>query len=344
MNVIRIARDRALPVLLLFVLLLAVAACTPAATTNPPAAVGSAAGEEAPAATTDETAAEDASGETRHVTDAAGNELDIPANPQRVVVLSERDMDAAFALGFPVVGVVNGRGAETPPAYLQPYLGDAVSMGAFSAPSPEAILNLDPDLILIGGLFPELEAQLPAFNEIAPVYVTFQSGADWRTSFMGAADALNRTAEAEAWLADYDARAAALAAALPAGAPISIVRFNPDGPVIMSPNSFASTITSSLGLTRPEAHMSIEGAGHGDTISKEAIAAINADHIFMGALNPDGTAVLEAAQADPLYAALPAFQNGEVSVVDGAVWTSLGGPLAAQTILDDVAAAFGVSE
>lgn len=346
MNETRFLSGRALSGLILIVLLIVAVACSPApaAETTQPTAESAV---EAPAVeepAVEEPAAETGAAETRTVTDAAGNQLEIPAAPQRVVVLSERDMDAAFALGFPVVGVVNGRGAQTPPAYLQPYLGDAVSVGAFSAPAPEAILNLNPDLILIGGLFPALEELLPAFNEIAPVYVTFNSTDDWRASFLGTAAALNKTAEAEAWLADYDARAAELAAALPAGAEVSIVRFNPDGPVIMAPGSFASSITSSLGLARPEGHLGIEGAGHGDTISTEAIQTIDADHIFMGALNADGTAMLEAAQADPLYAALTAFQNDAVSVVDGAVWTSLGGPLAAQAVLDDVAAAFGVAQ
>ncbi|RIK19316.1 MAG: hypothetical protein DCC51_09085 [Anaerolineae bacterium] len=208
--------------------------------------------------------------------DSTGAEVEVPLNPQRVVALSERDMDAAFALGVPLVGVVNGRGAQTPPAYLQSYLGDAVSVGAFSEPSPEAILNLNPDLILIGGMFPELEAMLPSFREIAPVFVTFNSGDDWRLAFQNAAYGLNRTAEAEAWLADYDARAADLAGKLPAGDEVTIVRFNPDGPVIMAPASFASTIVTSLGLTRPEGQMSIEGQGHGDTVSLEAISAIDA--------------------------------------------------------------------
>ncbi len=345
MNLSPVSRGRlAAALLLVFVMAFAVACSsgapeTPVAT-QPPAVEPT----DAPAEPTDAPAevAEPAEGETRTVTDAAGNELEIPAAPQRVVVLSERDMDGALALGFPVVGVVNGRGAQTPPAYLQPLLGDAVSVGAFSEPSAEAILNLNPDLILVGGLFPALEEMLPSFREIAPVYITFNSGDDWRTAFQGTADALNMAAEAEAWLADFDARATTLAEALPAGAEVSIVRFNPDGPVIMAPASFASTITTALGLARPGSHMGIEGQGHGDTVSLEAITTIDADHIFVGALNPDGRAVLDAALADPLYGALTAVQNNAVSVVDGAVWTSLGGPLAAQAILDDVAAAFGV--
>lgn len=346
MNRIRHTRGRALAGLLLLVVLLAACAPGGAAETDV-AAPTEAAPTEAPAteaAPAEAPADESTAGETRTVTDAAGNTLEIPVAPQRVVALSERDMDAAFALGFPLVGVVNGRGAETPPAYLQSYLGEAVSVGAFSEPSPEAILNLAPDLILIGGLFPALEEMLPAFQEIAPVYITFNAGDDWRTAFLGAADALNKTAEADAWLADYDTAAAELAAQLPAGSEVSIVRFNPDGPVIMAPGSFASSITSSVGLARPESHLGIEGAGHGDTVSLEALSTIDAGHLFVGALNADGTAVLDAALADPLYGALGAFQNDAVSVVDGAVWTSLGGPIAAQIVLNDVAAAFTVAQ
>lgn len=284
-----------------------------------------------------------AEGETRTVTDAAGNELEILAHPQRVVALSERDMDAAFALGAPVVGVVDGRGAMAPPAYLQPYLGKAVSVGAFSAPSPEAILALDPDLILIGGLFPTLEEILPDLRQIAPVYISFNSGDDWKKAFLGTADALNKTAEAEAWLANYEANAAAIAAQVTPGTTVSIVRFNPDGPVIMAPGSFASSVITEAGLTRPEGHMDIEGQGHSDPISQEALTLIDADYLFVGSLNPEGNAVLEAALNDPLYAALNVFQNEAVAVVDGAVWTTLGGPLAAQIILDQVAAAPGIT-
>jgi len=345
-NLFPILRGR-LPVSLLLVLVLLVAAAcggnasqAPAATEVPAEAPAEEAAE-APVEEAAEAPAEEPAAGTQIVVDSTGAEVEVPLNPQRVVALSERDMDAAFALGVPLVGVVNGRGAQTPPAYLQSYLGDAVSVGAFSEPSPEAILNLNPDLILIGGMFPELEAMLPSFREIAPVFVTFNSGDDWRLAFQNAAYGLNRTAEAEAWLADYDARAADLAGKLPAGDEVTIVRFNPDGPVIMAPASFASTIVTSLGLTRPEGQMSIEGQGHGDTVSLEAISAIDADHIFVGALNPEGTAVLDAALANPLYGALQAVQNDAISVVDGAVWTSLGGPLAAQVVLDNVAAAFG---
>ena len=333
MNSLRFANGRIWPILLLILLLLA-ACSTPAETAEETTETVVANEAVEPMAADEETTI---TSESRVVIDAAGNEVELPTNPQRVVALSERDMDAAFALGAPVVGVVDGRGAMAPPAYLQPNLGAAVSVGAFSAPSPEGILNLNPDLILIGGIFPALEELLPDLQQIAPVYISFNLGDDWKTAFLGTANALNQTAAAEAWLAEYDDYAAEIAASVPAGSTVSIVRFNPDGPVIMAPASFASTVLAEAGFTRPEAHIVIEGQGHGDTISQEALQTIDADYLFIGALNEEGTAVLETAVANPLFTALNAFQNDAVAVVDGAVWTTLGGPLAADSILDEVA-------
>lgn len=286
--------------------------------------------------------------EMRLFTNADGSEIEIPSDPQRVVALSERDMDTALALDANVVGVVNGRGAMEPPRYLQPLLGEAASVGSFAEPSPEAILNLKPDLILIGGLFPELEAQLPALQQIAPVAITYESSDDWRTAFARTAEALNKGSEAEAWLTEYDARTKEVEAALGenAGARISIVRFNPDGPVVMAPTSFGSTIAESVGLTRPQAQLDIAGShgAHSDTISQERLDVVDGDWIFVGYLNPDGAAVLDTTLKAPLVQALGAVRAGHVSPVDGAVWTTTGGPLAALTILDDIEAALGSGE
>lgn len=98
--------------------------------------------------------------ESRIYVNADGSEVEIPSNLQRVVALSERTMDSALALGASVVGLVNGRGAQQPPAYLQPYMGEAVSVGSFAEPSLEAILKLEPDLIIIDAVPSTVEEQL----------------------------------------------------------------------------------------------------------------------------------------------------------------------------------------
>lgn len=111
--------------------------------------------------------------ETIVITDVQGRELEVPANPQRIVALSEQDMDAAIALGMPLVGVVNGRGSANPPVYLQDKLGEAISVGSFAEPSLEMILELKPDLILIGGVFPGIAGLIEPLSKIAPTVVTY---------------------------------------------------------------------------------------------------------------------------------------------------------------------------
>lgn len=41
---------------------------------------------------------------------------------------------------------------------------------------------------------------------------------------------------------------------------------------------------------------------------------------------------------NPLFQSLQVVQNDRVVVIDGSLWTSVGGPLTAMTVLDDVEA------
>ncbi len=123
----------------------------------------------------------------------------------------------------------------------------------------------------------------------------------------------------------------------------SIVRWIPQGPVVVNPGTFADTILTDLGMQRPAHQQSLGGShgAHSDPISLEALEQIDADWIFIGTLNPEGATALQAARENPLFQQLSAVQNDHVIEVDGTVWTSVGGPLAALQVLDDEESAFG---
>lgn len=286
------------------------------------------------------TSAEDEMVKTITITDFDGRQVEVPANPQRIVALSEKDIDAAVTLRMPLVGVVNGRGSMVPPTYLADYLEGVTSVGAFTEPSLETILALKPDLILIGGIFPGIADLVEPLSEIAPTVVTYGLTDTWNDSFLKSAAAMNREAEAQLWLETmYQTRVNEVRDLV--GDSVStagIIRFNPDGPVIMAVSSFSSLIAQDVGLVRPETQQ-IEGVGHGDTLSLEQIGNIDADYLFISSLNPDGSAALEDALATPLYQSLNAVSGGYVYIVDGAAWTTTGGPSAALLVLDDIAAA-----
>lgn len=278
--------------------------------------------------------------ETRLVTDATGREVEVPAEPQRIVTLTEIDLDSTLALGLTPVGSVNGRGQETLPSYLLDLTEHVQSVGSIAEPNLETILTLDPDLILVASPIPAVEAMFPELEQIAPVVVTAVSGSSWVDTLNGVAVMVNRVDEAGSFMAAYDAETKALAASLPADVQeASIVRWNPDGPVVMLPNAFSSQVLNDISLGRPAAQSELAGSHpvHSDPISMETIEVIDANIIFAGGLNPDGQAALEEMLANPLMQALSAVQADRFVLVDGLVWGSVGGPLAAKQVLADVA-------
>ncbi|GAB4210736.1 MAG: amonabactin ABC transporter substrate-binding protein [Roseiflexaceae bacterium] len=318
--------------LVLLALTLAACGSTNSAAPQPNAAVATA----APAATAATTAGQP-SESTRTITDATGQQVTVPVAPQRVVVLSEQDLDGALALGVTPVGTINGRGQKTPPLYLGERAAAITSVGDFAQPSLEKVVALKPDLILIGGIFPQIEALLPDLRAVAPTVVTYALADDWKTAFRGTAAALNKSTEAEAFLAGYDTRAAAIRDALGTNADTeaSIIRWNPQGPGIMALGSFSSLVLRDLGFRRP-ASQQIEGYSHSDPLSLEQLDQIDGDWLFLGTLNADGAKALEEARAQPLFQQLDAAKRNHVVNVDGTLWTSRGGPLAALIVLEDV--------
>jgi len=276
-------------------------------------------------------------GATRTISDALGNDVTIPVRPERVLALSEADLDAMLALGVTPAGACAGRGQASFPRYLGEETAGMTLLGALYRPSVDRILQVDPDLILAGGwLDAGLEEQL---RRIAPVVRTHATGDGWRDALRGVASALDREAEAKAFLSRYDGRLEAVRAAV--GAPgeleASVVRWNPKGPAFMYADSFSRGVLNDIGFRVPEAQQ-VPGPAHSPVLSFESLDQIDADWLFLGTLSGEGEAAktLEHALSHPAFARLRAATEGRVVRVDGSVWTSAGGPLAALKILEDV--------
>jgi iron complex transport system substrate-binding protein len=253
-------------------------------------------------------------------------------DPQRILALSELDLDALLALGIKPVGATKGRGQQAMPRYLGTAANGVPSVGNFASPVPDLALALQPDLILAGGVpDPELLARL---GKIAPTVVTYKPGDHWQSALRKVAAAVGRSAQGEALLADYQRRAGSLRLRLEKqqGASVSVVRWNPQGPAYMLRDSFASLVLADLQLRRPAAQQQA-GASHSPPLSMEALALIDADWLFVGTL--DGSA-LNAANGSAAFQRLGAVKAGRMRAVDGSLWTGPGGPLAANAILADV--------
>ena len=280
-----------------------------------------------------------AQAETRQVEDAMGKQVTVPAQPQRIVTLGEVDLDVTLALGITPLGTTDGRGQAAPPRYLEQRLTEQTrSLGLLANPNLETLLELEPDLILTGPVTPE---QLAILNEIAPTAVSYTQGEPWRDSTRRVANILNREAEGEQLLERYEERAAQGRERLKdhQGESISIVRWNPKGPAFMLRDSFASTIARDLGLVRPPQQQQ-PGPTHSMPLSLESLDVLDADWLVIGTLAPVGEAVdaLRQAEKTPMYQQLGAIKNGHFQAVDGSVWTSSFGPLAAWQVIEDIEA------
>ncbi|WP_312977183.1 iron-siderophore ABC transporter substrate-binding protein [Stutzerimonas nitrititolerans] len=283
--------------------------------------------------------------DTRQVEDAFGNAVTVPAEPQRIITLSESDLDSALALGVKPVGVVNGRGQATPPRYLESRMPAGIKVvGDLDNPNLETLLELQPDLILTGPVKPE---QLAILNEIAPTVVTYNWGRPWQESFQRTAHILNRDAQARTFIEGYEARTAEARERLKdhQGETFSIARWNPKGPSYMFKESFASTIVEDVGLRRP-AHQQDAGHTHSMALSLESLQLLDADWLVIGTLATSGEAVEAMRQAEetPAFRQLTAIQAKRFGPVDGSLWTSTGGPLAAMQVIEDIEAIVGKAD
>lgn len=286
-----------------------------------------------------------AQADARQMTDALGNTVTLPDAPKRVITLSEIDLDTALTLGVTPVGTINGRGQAAPPRYLDGKLPAGIEVvGDIDNPNLETLLELQPDLILTGPVKPE---QLAILNEIAPTVITFNWARPWQESMQRTAQALNKEAEAKAVLERYRARVEEARQRLREhqGETLSIVRWNPKGPSYMFKDAFASTVAEDVGLRRP-AHQQDRGHTHSMALSLESLELLDADWLVIGTLATSGEAVeaMNQAEQTPAFRQLSAIQAKRFGAVDGSLWTSLGGPMAALQVIEDIEALLGKAD
>ena len=296
---------------------------------------------------------EDATGQTRVVTGVDGVAVEVPADPQRVVTLSEPTLDGVLALGVTPIGTTAGRGQSGVPNYLAEQAADIPILGNVAQPNFEAIGKADPDLILVDGTsINNNPPVIELLRKTAPTVFVGYAGGDWKVNFANTANALNKVDEGERIMADYAAHAAEVAEAIGdrSDETFSIVRWQGNAPALILKELPPGIALTDLGLRRPP-NQDMWGRGHSEPVSLENLADIDADWIFFGTLggssvtNPtaggssdaaESAKVLAQAAQTPGFTLLSAYRNNRIVPVDGSLWTSTGGPLLMNRIVDDV--------
>lgn len=227
--------------------------------------------------------------ETKVVTDVKG-EVEIPANPQRIVDISGAS-DILSILGYQVIGTANSDGYDYTkfPSYLEDVLGEAEILGysMLAEMDVEAIIALEPELIIISTVQEKMYEQL---SKIAPTIMIEMKQMDWKEDFMHVAKVMGKEAEATAWIDSYLEKAEAVGAKIKEtyGEDSSYLSFLASGGslFIFDGAGLGTILYDDMGLAKPEGMPQQENISL-PVVSFEGLAEIDADYIFAIATDED---------------------------------------------------------
>ncbi|MFD2444537.1 ABC transporter substrate-binding protein [Bacillus sp. CGMCC 1.16607] len=275
--------------------------------------------------------------ETSYTVEHAMGKTTIDKTPERVVILTNEGTEALLAMGVTPVGAVQSFTGDPWYDHIADQMKDVEVVGVESEVNVEAILALQPDLII--GNKMRQEKIYDQLSKIAPTVFAETLRGDWKENFKLYAKALNKEEKGNEVLANYDDHVAQLKEKLgdKTNMKISMVRFMASDVRIYHKDTFSGVIFEQLGFARPESQDVDDFAERG--VTKERIPAMEGDILFYFTYDEgDGKAnsVEKEWIEDPLFQNLEVAKAGNVYKVDDTIWNTSGGVLAANLMLDQM--------
>lgn len=337
-------RHRLLPLcamLLSMALLAACGASTPAAeggTASPSGTAANSSDSVQSAQSGTDTAAEASTAEqTRTYTDAAGREIQLPARPQHIV--AHFFAPEMVALGAPVVGT-NYANAKLSLTEEQ-MTGMADISGEGVNPNVEAVLALEPDLILVPNFLET--ATVDALEKIAPTVVMDYSEESFaRLRKLG--EIVGMKDQADQWIANYEEKAKQkreeLKSYVKEGETASAFIMHSDQKLyVYGPQRLGPTMYDALGFIQPDKLAELTSSAPDalwTEISLEVLPEYAGDRIFFvtPSSNEEALNKMKELQNSAVWKEVPAVKNGHVYVVESR-W-ALNDPLTLDWLLDEM--------
>ena len=256
------------------------------------------------------------------VTDVRG-EVEIPAEPQRIVDLSGNS-DILSILGYKVIGTANSDAYDYTkfPSYLEETLKGAEILGYSMQDTMdvEAVMNLNPDLIVISTVQEKMYDQL---SEIAPTVMIQLEALNWKEDVKAFAKVFNKEDAANKWLADYEAKAKEAGEKIKSeyGEDTTYLSFLASGGqfFVFDGAGFGSVLYEDMGLKKPEGIPEQSDISL-PVVTYEGLASIKADYIFAIATAED----LAQLQSNAIWNSLPAVKEGKVVILDSSPYFNQG--------------------
>ena len=267
------------------------------------------------------------------VTDVRGD-VEIPADPQRIVDLSGNS-DILSILGYDVVGTANSDAYDYTkfPSYLEETLKGAEILGysMLDTMDVEAVMKLNPDLIVISTV---QEKMYDALSEIAPTVMIQLEALNWKDDVRALAKVFNKEDVANEWIANYENKAKEAGDKIKAdyGEDTTYLSFLASGGqfFIFDGAGFGDVLYNDMGLAKP-AGMPEQTDISLPVVTYEGLAAIQSDYIFVIATDED----LAQLEANSIWNNLPAVKNGNVVVLESSPYFNQGYSSIGREILVD---------
>ncbi|WP_283633232.1 iron-siderophore ABC transporter substrate-binding protein [Mycolicibacterium poriferae] len=267
----------------------------------------------------------------------------VPADPQRIVVLSGSQLDALCALGLQsrIVAAALPDGSGVQPAYLGSVIHDLPGAGSRSEPDLSAIRDADPDLILgSAALTPRIH---PELSEIAPTVFSGPAGTEWRETLRTVGAATGRPAAADTLIEQFDRAAATTGEQNDATHfQASVVQFTDSTLRIFGVDNFPGSVLAAASVDRPATQRFTDkpfdeiGISETDMGDDPDFSAADGDLVYVSFASDEakqrGTEIMRS----DAWKRLSAVRDDRVFAVNNAVWQSGQGLIAARGVLADL--------
>lgn len=262
----------------------------------------------------------------RVMTDGAGNEVEIPENPDAIIASYLEDylvaLDVTPAAQW---SIGDGEGIQF---YLQDELGDVPTI-PYDLPY-ESVLEYEPDLIIIRDQVEQ--DMLEQYQQIAPTYVMNASPADWRESLLELGAILDKEDEANEVMDSYDVRAEeteeVVSEVADGETAAAIWMIDTTLFVVHPERSSGAVLYGDAGFELPAVLNDLSDEADWASISLEELAEMDVDHLFL--ISDDEEPALTE---DRLWQNIPAVENNNVYTFDSQSAWLYYGPIANEQVL-----------
>ncbi|SFF33819.1 iron complex transport system substrate-binding protein [Paenibacillus algorifonticola] len=261
-------------------------------------------------------------------------ELKLEQTPQRIAVLDTQFMDQLIALGEQPSGSVVTESENLQfPTYMAGKLVDVAALGTLDEPNLEAIVALEPDIIIGTEFHDKIYDQLV---KIAPTLI-FERNEDWQITLKTFGSIMDKELEAQQVLDQYNSKVAGLKAKLSEKyKDQTFALLRPRDNIIRlhtTSHRTAALLYNDLGLTPPS--MAVDADNSSASLALEKLPELEADYLFV-LEDKNNLELTKEFESSAIWKNLKAVKDGHVYKEDTNLWIAYYGPVAINLVLDHI--------